>query len=180
MPAIPKDASLYLRVLENMEEAVIAIDCSGKIVLYNPAAQICTGLSEKQALGKTYQSLFKKQEKLLYLVATALEQNRSLFSNEDIMLERPNGDPLPVRVALSPNFDQNGNPDGVILMLRDLTQVRELQDAIQRAEKLSMLGTLAAGLAHEIKNPWAASKGRRNSSIWSCPSRAPSRNTPRS
>lgn len=159
MAAIPKDASLYLRVLENMEEAVIAIDRHGKIVLYNPAAQTCTGLSEKQALGKSYQTLFKKQGKLLELVDTALEKSRSLFSNEDLMLERSGGGSLPVRVALSPNFDQHGNPDGVILMLRDLTQVRELQEAIQRSEKLSMLGTLAAGLAHEIKNPLGGIKG---------------------
>lgn len=159
MAVIPKDAALYLRVLENMEEAVIAIDGHGKIVLYNPSAQICTGLSEKQAIGKFYQTLFKKQTKLLELVAKALEKSRSLFSHEDLMLERPTGAPLPVRVSLSPNFDQNGNPDGVILMLRDLTQVRELQEAIHRSETLSMLGTLAAGLAHEIKNPLGGIKG---------------------
>ena len=75
------------------------------------------------------------------------------------MLARSSGTPLPVRVSLSPNFDQNGDPDGVILMLRDLTQVRELQDAIRRSETLSMLGTLAAGLAHEIKNPLGGIKG---------------------
>ncbi len=159
MAVIPKDAALYLRVLENMEEAVIAIDRHGNIVLYNPAAQICTGLSEKQALGKSFKTLFKKQAKLLELVDTALVKSRSLFSHEDLMLARSSGIPLPVRVSLSPNFDQNGDPDGVILMLRDLTQVRELQDAIRRSETLSMLGTLAAGLAHEIKNPLGGIKG---------------------
>lgn len=159
MAAIPKDAALYLRVLENMEEAVIAIDRQGKVVLHNPAAQTCTGLSEKQVLGKSFQSLFCKQGKLLELVNTALEKSRSLFSHEDLMLARPTGEPLPVRISLSPNFDQHGQADGVILMLRDLTQVRELQEAIRRAETLSMLGTLAAGLAHEIKNPLGGIKG---------------------
>ncbi len=159
MAPIPKDATLYLRVLENMEEAVIAIDRHGTVVLHNPAAQSCTGLSEKQVLGSNYLNLFQKQEKLLGLIDTALEKNRSLFNHEEMLLARPNGDPLPVRASLSPNFDQQGQPDGVILMLRDLTQVRELQEAIHRAETLSMLGTLAAGLAHEIKNPLGGIRG---------------------
>ncbi len=159
MAATPKDASLYLRVLENMEEGVIAIDRHGTVVLHNPAAQSCTGLSEKQVVGRHYLDLFEKQDKLLGLINTALEKNRSLFNHEELLLTRPNGEPLPVRASLSPNFDRQGEPDGVILMLRDLTQVRELQEAIHRAETLSMLGTLAAGLAHEIKNPLGGIRG---------------------
>jgi two-component system nitrogen regulation sensor histidine kinase GlnL len=47
----------------------------------------------------------------------------------------------------------------VVLILRDLTQVRTLEETIRRADRLAMVGTLAAGLAHEIKNPLGGIKG---------------------
>lgn len=159
MPRMPEDASLYLRVLENMEEAVIAIDPDDRIVLFNPAAQACTGLSEKLALGQKFNDLFRGQNDLLHLVRTAVKEGRSLYSHQDILLQRPLGAPLPIRASASPIYSKNGEGDGAILILRDLSQVRELEEAIRRSEQLSMLGTLAAGLAHEIKNPLGGIKG---------------------
>ena len=45
------------------------------------------------------------------------------------------------------------------MILRDLSRVRELEDAVRQADRLVMLATLAAGLAHEIKNPLGGIKG---------------------
>ena len=155
----PSDAQLYIRCLENIDRAVIAIGRDERIALLNPAAQDYTGLSERQCLGRHFEELFAGQEGLLYLVRTAIREGRSISDQENIRLHRPNAGTLPISVAVSPIYTPQGEQDGVVLVIRDLSRVRELEEAVRRADRLSMLGTLAAGLAHEIKNPLGGIKG---------------------
>jgi two-component system nitrogen regulation sensor histidine kinase GlnL len=156
-PAV--DAQLYVRILENVEEAVVAIDGAGRITLFNPSAQACTGLSERHSLGRPFEALFAGQDDLLYPVRTAMREGRSISDHENIQLHRPGAPPLPVSVSVSPLYSDAGIADGAVLIIRDLSRVRELEETVRRADRLSMLGTLAAGLAHEIKNPLGGIKG---------------------
>jgi two-component system nitrogen regulation sensor histidine kinase GlnL len=55
--------------------------------------------------------------------------------------------------------DQSGETRGVVLLLRDLTRIRELEEQVRRAEHLTALGTLTAGIAHEIRNPLMGVRG---------------------
>ena len=154
------DAQLYIRVIENIDRGVVAIDRTGRIALFNPAAQAYTGLSERQGLGRHFEELFAGQDGLLYLIRTAVDNGRSISDHENIWLTRPGRPPLPVSVSVSPIYGGAADDeDGVVMILRDLSRVRELEEAVRRADRLSMLGTLAAGLAHEIKNPLGGIKG---------------------
>jgi two-component system, NtrC family, nitrogen regulation sensor histidine kinase GlnL len=153
------DDGLKARILENVEDGIIALDGEGRVTLCNPAAQVYTGLSERQCRGRLFRTLFAGQGALLYLIQTALRDGRSISDHENIVLQRGSGPPLPVGASASPIFTAEGSQDGAVLMLRDLSRVRELEEAVRRADRLSMLGTLAAGLAHEIKNPLGGIKG---------------------
>ncbi len=158
-PPGKSDTRLYAQILENLEDAVAAINPGGRIIFFNPAAQEHFGLSERQSVGRAYADLFAGQEKLLYLIDSAVRSGRSISDHENIFLHRPGAPSLPVSVSASPIFSAEGERDGVVLILRDLSRVRELEEAVRRADRLSMLGTLAAGLAHEIKNPLGGIKG---------------------
>ena len=153
------NSKLYIQILENIDRAVIALSTGGVITFFNPAAQAITGISERQALGKAFDHLFKGQQGLRYLVATALTAGRSVSDHEEISLYRPLSPPLPVSVSVSPLLTETGAPDGVVLILRDLSRLRDLEQAVRQSDRLSQLGTLAAGLAHEIKNPLGGIKG---------------------
>jgi len=153
------DPQLYVQVLENLDRAVIATDGTGRITLFNPAAQALTGISERQAISRPYQDLFGGQEGILYLVRTALADGRTVSDQENVRLLRPTAQPLPVSVAVSPLYNREGNQDGCVIIIRDLSRLRELEEAVRHADRLSILGTLAAGLAHEIKNPLGGIKG---------------------
>jgi two-component system, NtrC family, nitrogen regulation sensor histidine kinase GlnL len=155
----PQDLSLYMRVLENMEEAVIAVNDLECVVLFNPAAQVCCGFSERQALGRKLSDLFSEQSELLSMTRTVLETGRSFTSHEDVLLPRYLGDPLPVGLSVAPLYSLQGRLEGAVLILRDQSQVRQLEETVRQADRLAMLGTLAAGLAHEIKNPLGGIKG---------------------
>ncbi len=157
--AMQNEVQPYRQVLENVDRAVIALDSSGLVTLFNPTAQIYTGISDKQVLGKPFALLFAGQEQLLALVSEAEQKGRTISDAENVQLTRAMAPPLPISVSVCPLLDMAGHQEGVVLLIRDLTRIKELEEAVRRADRLSMLGTLAAGLAHEIKNPLGGIKG---------------------
>jgi two-component system nitrogen regulation sensor histidine kinase GlnL len=153
------DSTLYGMILENIDRAVIAFDQEGRIILFNPAAEALIERSSRQIIGQHYQELFKDQKTLLYLVKVALVEGRSITDDEGLYLHRLNAVPLPVNAYAAPIYAYRGNQDGAVMIIRDLSRIKELEGTLRRADRLSMLGTLAAGLAHEIKNPLGGIKG---------------------
>lgn len=149
---------LYALIVENVGEAVIALDPQGSISLFNAAAQTLTGMSEKQCIGRPFGECFGHQKALCSLIEKALRAGRSISDHEMIELQNRRMS-LPVSATASPLFTATGEQQGAVLIMRDLTQIRILEDAIRRADRLSMVGTMAAGLAHEIKNPLGGIKG---------------------
>jgi len=153
------EPGFYARILENVGEAVIALDRNRAVTLFNPAAQSFTRLSEKQCIGRAISEIFTEQPKLLHLIETVMEGERSITDHENISLQRPMAAPLPVSVSVSPIFSSDGEKEGAVLIISDLSRVRELEETVRQGDRLSMLGTLAAGLAHEIKNPLGGIRG---------------------
>ncbi len=153
------DSTLYGMILENIDRAVVAFDQEGRITLFNPAAEALMERSSRQMIGQHYRELFKDQSTLLYLVKVALDEGRSITDDEGLFLHRSNAAPLPVNAYAAPIYTSKSNQDGVVMIIRDLSRIKELEGTLRRADRLSMLGTLAAGLAHEIKNPLGGIKG---------------------
>ena len=150
---------IYSRVIDNLDRAVIATDQEGHITLFNPTAQSYTGLSEKQSLGRHYEHLFAGQDEIVSLIGQTLRQGRSISDDENVFLQRATAQLIPVSITVSPIFGSSSEQEGVVLIIRDLSRVRELEEALRHADRLSMLGTLAAGLAHEVKNPLGGIRG---------------------
>lgn len=154
-----RDPLLYMRVMENIDRAVLALDLEGRIILFNTAAQDLTGISERQALDRRLDELFQGQEGLLNLAHAALTEGRSVSDQENLLLRRAFGPPLHVNASALPLFDDKGRQDGAIVILRDLSRIRELEESVRRNDQLAVAGTMAAGLAHEIKNPLGGIRG---------------------
>lgn len=147
-------------IIDNIDDAIIAVDQKGIISLFNPAAEHFSGRSEKQSLGKSFYDCFADQETLCYMTSTVLEEGRSISDHETVTLQpSQRSKKRPVSVTVSPIFSSSGPQKGAVIILHDLTQVRSLEDAIRHADRLRMVGTMAAGLAHEIKNPLGGIKG---------------------
>ena len=156
---IVEQEKLYTRVLENIEEGIISVDQNGRINLFNPAAQNFTGLSERQTLGHPIEDVFKGQDTILYLIRAGLENGRPISDHEDVLLRRAHAAPLPVGISVSPIYQDSGQQDGLVIIIHNMSRIKELEKAMRQADRLSVLGSLAAGLAHEIKNPLGGIKG---------------------
>ena len=94
----------------------------------------------------------------MQLIAKALAPRRESARGEGDFVTRW-GRKKPVSVTVSPLQDHQGNFSGTILLLRDIKHRKELEEDLKRADRLATMGTLAAGLAHEIRNPLGGIKG---------------------
>jgi two-component system nitrogen regulation sensor histidine kinase GlnL len=148
----------YANVVDSVGDGVIVLDNAGAVTLVNPAAEELAGVSRRQAKGGLFSDIFKGEGPLNDMVAKTIATGMSVSDHENIVLKR-NGKLTPVGASTSPLLSSLGERIGTIVLLRDLTNVRELEEAVRQADRLSSLGALAAGLAHEIKNPLGGIKG---------------------
>jgi len=148
----------YANVVDSVGDGVIVLDNAGAVTLVNPAAEEIAGISRRQAKGGLFGDIFKGEGPLIDMVAKTVATGMSVTDHENIVLKR-GGKLTPVGASTSPLLNSAGERIGTIVLLRDLTNVRELEEAVRQADRLSSLGALAAGLAHEIKNPLGGIKG---------------------
>ncbi len=149
----------YALILENIDDAIITVNQQGQIILFNSAAQHYTGLSEKQVIGKSFFKYFHWQETLCYLVRTTLDEGRSISNHETVTLKTSGSQQRQVSITVSPIFSISEPQQGAVIVLHDLTRIRSLESTVRHADQLTMIETMAAGLAHEIKNPLGGIKG---------------------
>ncbi|HIJ95103.1 MAG TPA: PAS domain S-box protein [Desulfuromonadales bacterium] len=148
----------YATVIDSVGDGVIVISSSGLITLCNPAAEEITGFSRKQAQGASFNTLFALETTLLQMVSKTIHTGITISDHENVVV-RSTGRVTPVAATCYPLLEGSGENIGAILTLKDITYIRELEAAVRQADRLSTLGTLAAGLAHEVKNPLGGIKG---------------------
>ncbi|KAF0218861.1 MAG: two-component system NtrC family nitrogen regulation sensor histidine kinase [Geobacteraceae bacterium] len=148
----------YANVIDSVGDGVIVLDKQGMVTLINPAAEEITGVSRRHAQSAPFSDIFKGEAILLEMVSKTAATGMTISDYENIVLKKT-GHLTPVSATASPLLLASGEIIGTILVLRDLTNVRELEETVRQADRLSTVGTLAAGLAHEIKNPLGGIKG---------------------
>ena len=153
-------ANEYLEnIVATIESGVIAIDATGKIAMFNRAAEHLTGLGAEAMRGKhTTELPLCLTEALMATVVHGEPQTRP-------EVELPTAAPTPggpasrpVICTVSPVRDPGGAVLGAVAVFSDLTPLKELEVERRRAERLAYFQALAAGIAHEIKNPLVAIK----------------------
>ncbi len=142
-------------VLESMANGLITVDKSLRIATYNPNAL--------EILRKTKDEL---DGKLVSQILPLEDEIKKVLSDSDSILEKEvkiNGDAKSksfLALTVSPLKDQESSrPKGAVIILRDMTIIRELEQKVITSEKLAALGRLSAGVAHEIRNPLNSIRG---------------------
>lgn len=148
---------LYENLLASIEEGVIVLDPDSTILTFNQGAEGIIGVSEGMAVGSALSSIIREPD-AADLAQKAYETGKS-FSDNDLSIRRRDGSLVPVSLAVSPLLDEEGRVLGTVIVLRDISRIKALEEDLRRSDRLGTLGTLAAGLAHEIKNPLGGIKG---------------------
>ena len=157
-----KNAHLYTQVvvvneyvdniLSTMESGVIAVDASGHISLFNPAAHRLTGMKFTSSGGLSYRDL---PAPLAGPLRNTLLEGGS-HSQLETVLHAGGESAIPLVYSTTKLQDRDGRTHGALIVFSDLSRLKELEKEKRRAERLASFGALAAGVAHEIKNPLVA------------------------
>lgn len=142
-------------VMTSMPVGLIATDSQGRIAVYNGAAERVTGLDLSDKVGRMPEEVLPADVSGLM---AGLGPGQAVVERE-MTCEFITGRSAPVSVSASNIVNEEGRFVGRVLILRDLSEVRRLQAAMRRQEKLAAIGGLAAGMAHEIRNPLSSIKG---------------------
>ena len=138
-------------ILESLTNGVIVVDRSGRITTFNQTAGNLTGLKPQNCLGKTLKEVFPFD--LFENLVSRLEKNRRETAYQDQDITTPDKKIIHARVSASPVWDNHGGQIGTVLILQDRTDLRRLEEFAHRNQRLREMGEMAAGIAHEIRNP---------------------------
>ena len=148
----------YEDLLGSLQDAVVVVDPGGRIRSVNQAAEELIGLSAHPLNDRPFEQAFPHDRPLQELVRKTLDSGRTR-TDFDARLTRSDGSQVVVSAVGSLIRDAGGEARGVVLALRDQTRIRDLEERLSRSDRLAALGTVAAGVAHEIRNPLAGLRG---------------------
>jgi len=153
-----EDNSIYEDIIDSIEEGIVVFDRVGVITLFNQLAEKITGISKKKALSFEMKEVFADNPHVVEQVEKTLTTGQ-VFSDYDGCIVKRNGSVIPVSLTTSPVLNRNGETKGITLLVRDISRIKALEEDVRRSDSLASVGVLAAGLAHEIKNPLGGIKG---------------------
>ncbi len=158
-----KNETRIKSIIDNMLDGLITLDQNHIIKSFNPAAIRLFGYTPEEVIGKSIYTLFRLPRKYLQQVddeADYLDEEFILVTDNPYELTgcRKDGTTFPVEISVSETV--SGEDHIAIAMVRDLTgrkkaeqALRDSQEHLVKQEKLASLGTMVAGIAHEINNP---------------------------
>ncbi len=149
---------LHERIVESIRSGLITTDLDGNIYTFNQTASEITGYRADEMRGRSIYSLFGN---IKLPIADSLEATDTGDQPPrfEIDLITPDNSAKRVGYGISPLFSESGETTGLILTFQDLTEIRSMEESVRRKDRLAAVGRVAAGLAHEIRNPLGAMRG---------------------
>ena len=149
---------LHERIVESIRSGLVTTDLEGNIYTFNQTAAEITGFKADEMRGRSIYSLFGNIKMPIAdsLDATEMGDQPPRFQTD---LITPDGFAVHVGYGISPLFSETGEKTGLILTFQDLTDIRSMEESVRRKDRLAAVGRVAAGLAHEIRNPLGAMRG---------------------
>ena len=141
-------------VIESLRSGLATTDQPGYILTFNPSAEQITGLDSTDAIGR---SIFE-------LLQLSAESERSLHTDDsgghgiEVLYTRPGGDRIELSLSAAPLITPSGK-SGFLFVFEDVTDARRLERKSRLQQRLAAVGEMAAGIAHEIRNPLASMSG---------------------
>jgi two-component system sensor histidine kinase HydH len=136
-------------VLEGMNNAVVAVDNDRKIIVFNRVAEEVFSLKRDEVISKNYSQIFPEDEPLIDQVLRSGKSIREMERRLQ-MRSKENKDLV---IGTSILMNEKGEIQGAVAVIHDMTELKKYEEEVKRSERLSILGNLAAGVAHEIRNP---------------------------
>lgn len=141
-------AQLNSAIVAHSESGLLTTTVSGRIRVFNPYAEAIVGLSQSDAYDKQIEVVFPQLSEFLNPNTHSKKREFEFITTD--------GTVMTLGYHVAPFNDSKGILAGYILNFRDITNIRRMEAALKKADRLAALGELSARMAHEIRNPLAA------------------------
>jgi PAS domain S-box-containing protein len=150
--ALRQSEERWATTLSSIQDSVIATDIEGKITFMNSVAEKLTGWSLHETVKKPAEDVFNifksgTQRKTENLIAKVIEKGTALTLLDNIILEKRDGTEISIDVSCSMIRDRDGKPTGVVLVFRDTTDRKKLEENVKKLRR-----EYEAFMQHEMKN----------------------------
>lgn len=140
-------------IVTHMTSGIITLDDAGRVTWFNPYSENVLKIRQEEALGLPFRDAFHEYPTLAVLI----EDHMSLPPGEVKTLEHtvrlPQGGERILEVHFSTIFQEKQQQRIFMMFVRDVSQRKQMEEHIRRSDRLVSLGVLAAGIAHEMRNP---------------------------
>lgn len=150
--------------LSSIGDAVITTDVESLVTFMNPVAEQLTGYSQAEALGKPISHVFNifneiNLEPAEIPVDKVIRNGFVIGLANHTGLVSKTGETISIADSAAPIRDDNGKILGVVMVFRDITETKQMEENLARLDKLNTVGQMAAGIAHELRNPMTTVRG---------------------
>jgi len=145
------------KLLETMDNAVISVDNNGNIKTFNLKSEEIFGKKKEEVLNKNCQEVLNLKINGKCLLKECLLEKKNI-TQEIILVEKGLKKKI-LDINTSFLIDESGEITGIVAVIRDITEIKNLNEEMARHKRLVALGKLSAGIAHEIRNPLSSIRG---------------------
>jgi len=146
---------LFRSIIESVDAGVMTINLQGTIKTFNRAAEEITGFQLIGVENRRIADVFPE-----FLQFFPMEKiNEQIRNRMEVIITDKRGKKVNLGCSMSPLKDKNNKQIGNILIFQDLSEIKLMEENLEKSKKLALIGEMAAGLAHEMRNPLAAITG---------------------
>jgi two-component system cell cycle sensor histidine kinase/response regulator CckA len=153
--ALRKSEEQYRQIVETTTEGIIKSDSSARILFVNRRFAEMLGYDPREMVGVSMFDYMSAAAKAIAVDAFR-RRRRGVQDVVDTTFRHKDGTNISVNIAGAPLYDGDGAYIGDLGVVRDVTEQKKLQSQLMVSDRMASVGTLAAGVAHEINNPLAA------------------------